>query len=147
MRKRKKTTTRKRKSTLGRYKSSLEKTTADLLSDAGVKFTYEEEEFYVMDSFRYEGPYFKMTPKGKDLRDRSNSVVLPIKYTPDFCAPDLSWVIEVKGYLPSHHDFPMRWKLFMKHLLETCTGKPPALFLVKNRQQAERAIEEIKKLK
>lgn len=147
MRKRKKTTTRKRKSTLGRYKSSLEKTTADLLSDAGVKFTYEEEEFYVMDSFRYEGPYFKMTPKGKDLRDRSNSVVLPIKYTPDFCAPDLSWVIEVKGYLPSHHDFPMRWKLFMKHLLETCTGKPPALFLVKNRQQVERAIEEIKKLK
>lgn len=147
MRKRKKTTTRKRKSTLGRYKSSLEKTTADLLSDAGVKFTYEEEEFYVMDSFRYEGPYFKMTPKGKDLRDRSNSVVLPIKYTPDFCAPDLSWVIEVKGYLPSHHDFPMRWKLFMKHLLETCTGNPPALFLVKNRQQVEHAIEEIKKLK
>ena len=148
MKRQRKTTTRKRKtSKLGRYKSSLEKTTADLLSEAGIKFAYEEDEFVIQDSFKYEGKYFKMTPKGKVLRDRSNSVVLPIKYTPDFCAPDLSWVIEVKGYLPSHHDFPMRWKIFMKHLLDTCTGKPPALFLVKNRQQVERAIEEIKKIK
>ena len=147
MRKQRRQTTRKRKSKLGRYKSTLEKTTADLLSDAGIDITYEEDEFVIQDSFKYEGKYFKMTPKGKDLRDRSNAVVLPIKYTPDFCAPDLSWVIEVKGYLPSHHDFPMRWKIFMKHLLDTCTGKPPALFLVKNRQQVERAIEEIKKLK
>jgi hypothetical protein len=146
VRKQKKQTTRKRKSKLGRYKSSLEKTTADLLSDAGIKFTYEEDEFVIQDPFRYEAPYFKMTPKGKDLRDRTNSVVLPIKYTPDFCAPDLSWVIEVKGYLPSHHDFPMRWKIFMKHMIETCEGEPPALFLVKNRQQVEKAIEVIKNL-
>ena len=147
MKRQRKTTTRRRKSKLGRYKSSLEKTTADLLSDAGIKFAYEEDEFVIQDAFRYEGKYFKMTPKGKVLRDRSNAVVLPIKYTPDFCAPDLSWVIEVKGYLPSHHDFPMRWKIFMKHLMETCDGKPPALFLVKNRQQVEKAIEEIKKLR
>ena len=147
MRKQRRQTTRKRKSKLGRYKSTLEKTTADLLSDAGIKFAYEEDEFVIQDSFRYQGKYFKMTPKGKDLRDRSNAVVLPIKYTPDFCALDLSWIIEVKGYLPSHHDFPMRWKIFMNYLSNTCDGKPPALFLVKNRQQVERAIEEIKKLK
>ncbi len=145
--KRQRKTTRKRKSKLGRYKSSLEKTTADLLSEAGIKFVYEEDEFVIQEAFKYKGKYFKMTPKGKVLRDRSNAVVLPIKYTPDFCAPDLSWIIEVKGYLPSHHDFPMRWKIFMKHMMETCEGKPPALFLVKNRQQVDQAIEEIKKIK
>ncbi len=85
-----------------------------------------------------------MTAKKKDLSDRSNSVVLPIRYTPDFVAKDRSWIIETKGYTPSHHDFPMRWKLFLKHVTEL--GEPlPMLFICKNRQQIQQAIEIIKK--
>ena len=134
-----------KKKNLGKYKSGLEKTCADLLAESGIKFAYETEEFVLVDKFRYDGTYFKMTAKGKDLSDRSNAIVLPIRYTPDFLALDGSWIIETKGYTPSHHDFPMRWKLFLRHLMDL--GKPvPALFICKNRHQIAQAIEVIKKL-
>ena len=147
--KRSKNGTPKRKSAkkknLGKYKSGLEKTCADLLAESGIKFAYETEEFVLVDKFRYDGIYFKMTAKGKDLSDRSNAIVLPIRYTPDFLALDGSWIIETKGYTPSHHDFPMRWKLFLRHLMDL--DKPvPALFICKNRHQIAQAIEVIKKL-
>ncbi len=147
MKRRKAGTTRRKsakKRNLGRYKSNLEKTCADLLSESGLSFDYEEVEYTLVDKFRYEGVYHKMTAKKKDLSDRSNSVVLPIRYTPDFVAKDRSWIIETKGYTPSHHDFPMRWKLFLKHVTEL--GEPlPMLFICKNRQQIQQAIEIIKK--
>tara|TARA_B110000483_G_C18198674_1_gene544226 strand:+ start:2348 stop:2839 length:492 start_codon:yes stop_codon:yes gene_type:complete len=134
-----------KKRNLGKYKSGLEKTCADLLRESGIKFAYETEEFVLVDKFRYDGTYFKMTAKGKDLSDRSNAIVLPIRYTPDFLALDGSWIIETKGYTPSHHDFPMRWKLFLRHLMDL--DKPaPALFICKNRHQIAQAIEVIKKL-
>lgn len=141
MKRRRRNTSKKRD--LGKYKSALEKACADSLAESGLSFTYEETEYIIVDKFKYEGVYHKMTPKGKDLRDRSGAVVLPIKYTPDFVATDGSWIIETKGYTPSHHDFPMRWKLFLKHLSEL--GKPlPSLFICRNKQQIDQAIEIIK---
>jgi len=139
------TTRRKsaRKRQLGKYKSGLEKTCADLLSESGLSFDYEEREYVLVDSFNYEATYWKMTAKKKELTDRTGRVVLPIKYTPDFVAKDESWIIETKGYTPSHHDFPMRWKLFLKYLSER--EEPlPSLFICRNRQQIEEAIEIIK---
>lgn len=132
-----------RKRNLGKYKSGLEKTCADLLAESGLSFDYEEHEFVLVDSFRYEQTYFKMTAKGKDMTDRTGKIVLPIKYTPDFVAKDGSWIIETKGYTPSHHDFPMRWKLFLKYLVES-GGDMPMLFICRNRQQIEQAIDIIK---
>jgi len=145
--KRKRGQTSKRKTAkkreLGRYKSGLEKTCADLLAESGIPFAYEEHEYTLMEKFRYEGTYWKMTSKNKEMSDRSNSVALPIRYKPDFVAKDESWIIETKGFLHSHHDFPMRWKLFMKYLTEL--GKPlPMLFICKNRQQIEHAVSIIK---
>lgn len=134
-----------KKRNLGKYKSGLEKTCADLLAESGLKFSYEDHEYVLMDKFRYSGTYLKMTAKAKDLSDRSNKVVLPIKYTPDFVGPDEGWIIETKGYTPSHHDFPMRWKLFLHYLIDS--GEPfPALFICKNKRQIEEAIEKIKEL-
>ena len=145
--KRKKQLTQKRKSLkkrqLGKYKSGLELDAAKLLSESGLSFLYEEVEYCLVDKFRYEGVYHKMTPKYRELRDRSNSIVLPIKYTPDFIAKDFSWIIETKGYIPSHHDFPMRWKLFLKHLSDTCE-EMPMVFICKNKGQIEQAIKIIK---
>jgi len=146
--KRRKPGTTKRKSAkkrnLGRYKSNLEKTCADLLAESGLPFDYEEVEYVLVDKFRYEGVYYKMTPKSKEMLDKTNSIVLPIKYTPDFVAKDRTWIIETKGYTPSHHDFPMRWKLFLKYLHEL--GEPlPKLFICKNRHQIQQAIEILKK--
>lgn len=146
MKRQKQGTTRRksaRKRQLGKYKSGLEKTCADLLSESGLSFDYEEREYVLVDSFKYEATYWKMTAKKKELTDRTGRVVLPIKYTPDFVAKDGSWIIETKGYTPSHHDFPMRWKLFLKYLSER--EEPlPSLFICRNRQQIEEAISIIK---
>jgi len=146
MKRRKAGTTRRKsakKRQLGKYKSGLEKSCADLLRESKLPFNYEEKEYVLVDKFRFEGVYHKMTAKKKTLSDRSNSMVLPIRYTPDFVAKDGSWIIETKGYTPSHHDFPMRWKLFLKHLVEL--DEPlPMLFICKNTQQVVEAIEIIK---
>ncbi len=146
MKRRKAGTTRRKsakKRQLGKYKSGLEKSCADLLRESKLPFNYEEKEYVLVDKFRFEGVYHKMTAKKKTLTDRSNSMVLPIRYTPDFVAKDGSWIIETKGYTPSHHDFPMRWKLFLKHLVEL--DEPlPMLFICKNTQQVVEAIEIIK---
>tara|TARA_R100000700_G_scaffold10439_6_gene15266 strand:+ start:6682 stop:7140 length:459 start_codon:yes stop_codon:yes gene_type:complete len=137
-----KTKTSKQKA-LGKYKSSLEKTCANLLAESGLPFAYEEQEYVLMDKFRYEGVYWKMTPKSKGLVDKTNKVVLPIKYTPDFVAKDGSWIIETKGFIHSHHDFPMRWKLFLRYLSDI--GSPlPKLFICRNKTQIQEAINIIK---
>jgi hypothetical protein len=87
--------------------------------------------------------YFKMTPKRKDMADRTGRVVLPIKYTPDFVGKDHKWIIETKGYLPSHHDFSMRWKLFLHYLVGIKSDY--ILFIARNSSQVDQAIQEIKK--
>lgn len=146
MKQRKQGTTKRKsakKKNLGRYKSGLEKTCANLLAESGIKFAYEETEFILFEGFRYEGVYHKMTAKKKELTDRSGKAVLPIKYTPDFMATDGSWVIETKGYLPSHHDFTMRWKLFLRFLAERDVPLPK-VFICRNRQQITQAIQIIK---
>jgi len=135
--------TNTKKRNLGRYKSSLEKTCADLLRDSGLDFEYESREYVVFEPFKYTGTYWKMTSKSKDMTNKSGKGVFPIKYTPDFVCPNETWIIETKGYNRSHHDFPMRWKLFMKHLMED-TISPPSLFICKNKAQIEYAIRIIK---
>jgi len=145
--KRRKAGTTKRKSAkkrqLGKYKSGLEKSCADLLREEKIEFDYEKLEYVLVEKFRHQGVYFKMTPKAKEMKDRTASVILPIKYTPDFVAKDRSWIIETKGYTPSHHDFTMRWKLFLKHLNDQ--DEPiPMLFICKNKQQVAEAIQIIK---
>jgi len=132
-----------KKKQLGRYASSLEKYCADQLKEYGLAFDYEERQYVLMDKFRFPNKYFKMTAKGKDMTDRTGSVVLPITYKPDFVGKDHDWIIETKGYLPSHHDFPMRWKLFMKNLTES--NSKTIIFLAKNSGQVDHAIQEILK--
>ena len=113
------------------------------MKEYGLAFDYEEETFELVDSFRFPNKYFKMTSKRKDMADRSGSVVLPITYTPDFVGKDHRWIIETKGYLPSHHDFPMRWKLFLRHLVGQDSNC--IVFLAKNSGQVDQAIQEILK--
>jgi|TARA_R100000482_G_scaffold124808_1_gene79164 hypothetical protein len=141
----KKTRTPKRKSArkrnLGRYKSSIEKYCADQLKEHGLAFDYEEETFELMEKFKFPNKYFKMTAKGKTMSDRTNSTILPITYTPDFVGRDYKWIIETKGYLPSHHDFTMRWKLFLRYLVGIDSDY--IVFLAKNSGQVDQAIQEI----
>ena len=140
--KRKKTSKPKKKS-LGKFKSSIEKYCSDKLRESGIAFSYEEKQFTLMDKFRFENKYFKMTSKRKDMSNRSNSIQQPIRYTPDFVCKNHTWIIETKGYLPSHHDFPMRWKLFLKYIMDNNLNYD--VYLAKNRRQVDQAISEIKK--
>lgn len=140
----KKKASRKRpskKKNLGRFKSALEKYCSDKLRESGVDFVYEQHTYELLPSFRYPHRYLKMTPKSKALIDRTNSVQQPIRYTPDFVAKDESWVIETKGFIPSHHDFPMRWKLFLKYLIDN--NKGCNVYIARNRQQVDEAISDI----
>ena len=86
-----------------------------------------------------------LKPARKDMADRTGSKQQPIRYTPDFVGKDQKWIIETKGYLPSHHDFPMRWKLFLKHIVDNNLGFD--VYLARNRQQVDQAIDEIIKSK
>ena len=143
MRKSKAGTKPRKKRNLGKFKSGIEKYCNDQLRQAGLDFYYEEKTYELMSGFRYPNRYLKMTAKKKDLSNRSNSMQLPIRYTPDFVAKDGSWIIETKGYLPSHHDFPMRWKLFLKHLVDN--DLDCAVYIAKNKHQVDQVIEDIRK--
>ena len=134
--KRNKRTSKSKKKQLGKYKSSIEKYCATQLREHGIPFSYEEKQFTLVESF-------KMTTKRKDMSDRSNSIQQPIRYTPDFVCKDSKWIIETKGYLPSHHDFPMRWKLFLKYIMDKEMNCE--VYLAKNKLQVDQAIREIKK--
>ena len=131
----------KSKKKLGRYATSIEKYCADQLKESGLAFDYEETTFELTPKFIFPHKYFKMTAKGKDMKDRTGSMVLPITYTPDFMGKKHNWIIETKGYLPSHHDFPMRWKLFLRHLLGL--EEDYIVFLAKNRGQVDHCIKDI----
>lgn len=79
------------------------------------------------------------------MSDRTASIQQPIRYTPDFVCKDNKWIIETKGYLPSHHDFPMRWKLFLNYIMKNDLGYD--VYLAKNKQQVDQAVIEILKSK
>ena len=120
-------------------KSALEAYCFDRLKDTKLNFEYEGETFYLMDGFRYAGVYHKMT-KGKDvMTNNTNRAVLGIRYTPDFVSHEHKFIIETKGYVHGQHTFPMRWKLFLRYLVERGMDDY-MLFIPKNRKQVDAAI-------
>lgn len=80
-----------------KYKSKLEAFFAKEMTFRGINFEYERLNFEIVEGFRYNGKKY-----------------LPITYTPDFSGA--GWVVEVKGY--ANELFPMRKKLFLKHLVD-----------------------------
>ena len=136
--KRKKSSNKKK---LGRYASAIEKYCEDKLKAHKLAFDYEQHSFELLPKFRYPNKYFKMTAKKKEMSDKTNAIVLPITYKPDFMGKKHNWVIETKGFLPSHHDFPMRWKLFLNHLVGL--EDDYIVFLAKNKGQVDHCIKEI----
>jgi len=127
-----------------KLKSTLETYCYDKLKEAKLQFGYESETFSLVDSFRYPGVYHKST-RGKDvLVDATNKVVLAIRYTPDFISHEHRFIIETKGYVPSQHTFPIRWKLFLRYL-ESNDMDDYMLFIPKNKKQVDQTIEIIKR--
>lgn len=121
------------------FASSLEAYCYERLKEAGLQFEYEGKKFELLPSAQYSGVYFKSVPKAKQMKSYQGKKVHPLTYTPDFFSSQHKFIIETKGYVPSQHTFPMRWKLFLHHLNENGMGDYK-LFLPRNQEQVRDMI-------
>ena len=126
-----------------KLKSRLEIYCYDKLKEAKLKFDYEPESFTLVDRFIYPGIYFKSTNKRADMMDYSGKIVRKMEYTPDFVSHEHKFIIETKGYQRTQHGFPLRWKLFLRQMVETGNGDY-MLFVPKNSKQVDKVIQIIK---
>lgn len=125
------------------FSSALEKYCYTKLEEAGLQFGYESDKFQVLPGTTYDGHYYSSSPKASDLVNKQGKKVLPVTYTPDFVSHTHKFIIETKGYVPSQHSFPLRWKLFIAHLQLHGMGDY-MLFLPKNKTQVDQTIKIIK---
>lgn len=136
---------KKKSKNLGKYASGLEKYCGDSLGKAGFKFIYEHQ-FVLMEGFKYPSPYFKSTPKSKELKDVSSRKILPITYKPDFYLPDHKVIIETKGWVRANDSFPLRWKIFMNYLVANDMDDH-SLFIPKNKKQVDEILNQLNRWK
>lgn len=129
---------KKKKKSYGIYKNGLEKYCGDSLKKNKYKFKYEEQ-FVLVEGFYYPSDQFKSVPKNKDLVNATGKKTLPIKYRPDFFLPDEKVFIETKGFVRANDSFPLRWKLFLKFLMDSGMSDH-AVFIPKNRSQVDEII-------
>lgn len=123
------------------FRSKLELFAYQKLEEAGIPVLYEKRKYVLQEGFRYEGPSFEHS-RSNGFVDNTTKV-RDITYTPDFVDPQETWIMEIKGF--ANDVFPIKWKMFKRHLLDKGTS-PPALFLPRNQQQVLEAIAEIQKL-
>ena len=121
------------------FKSNLELHCYKKLEEAKVPVKYEQETFTIFPAMVYplacyEGTTRKLYNKGSKIR--------PITYTPDFVDPKGKFIIETKGY--ANESFPLRWKLFKKHLKDN--NHHYVLFMPRNKKQVDEVVELIKQL-
>tara|TARA_R110002074_G_scaffold5185_2_gene25378 strand:- start:1340 stop:1780 length:441 start_codon:yes stop_codon:yes gene_type:complete len=121
------------------FQSNLELYCYKQLEEAEILVEYEAYTFTIFDALLYpqacyEGTNKKLYNKGSKIR--------PITYTPDFVDPKGKWIIETKGY--ANESFPLRWKLFKKHLKDN--NKQYVLFMPRNKKQVDEVVDLIKQL-
>ena len=121
------------------FQSLLEKRMYQLLHEEEIPVEYEEHSFTVFDAWVYPQACYEGTPK--KLYNKG-SKVRSITYTPDFVDPNGKWIIETKGY--ANESFPLRWKLFKRHLKENNLAY--VLFMPRNKTQCLEVLELIKQL-
>lgn len=120
------------------FASSLEAYTYTKLKEAGIEFEYEGKTFEVLPSFRFTSKYHQSTQGKKEMTDKTGKLVRAVTYTPDFVGD--GWVIETKGYVPSNHSFPLRFKMFLNLIKDDDID----VFVPKNQGQVDEVIKIIK---
>tara|TARA_R100000152_G_C6663613_1_gene101840 strand:- start:20 stop:454 length:435 start_codon:yes stop_codon:yes gene_type:complete len=144
MRKYKKTRSKVKNAVKNKYKgitfqSKLELVCYKELEAFNIPVEYEKTTFTIFDGLVYPQACYEGTPK---RLYNKGSKIRPITYTPDFVDPNGKWIIETKGY--ANESFPLRWKLFKKHLKDS--GHQYVLFMPRNKKQVLEVIDLIKQL-
>tara|TARA_R110000850_G_scaffold194150_1_gene320745 strand:+ start:316 stop:768 length:453 start_codon:yes stop_codon:yes gene_type:complete len=128
-----------------KFRSKLELFAYIKLEEAGIKALYEEKKYTLMEGFYFDSvsiePSTRAATRGQFMSNEYK--VRNITYTPDFVDPNGKWIIEVKGF--ANDTFPLKWKLFKKHLQEAGTDIP-ILYLPKNQGHVLKVIDMIKAL-
>ena len=119
------------------FKSNLELYCYKQLKEAKIKVKYEETTFTIFDAMIYPQACYEGTTK---KLYNNGSKIRPITYTPDFVDPKGKFIIETKGY--ANESFPLRWKLFKKHLKDN--NHHYVLFMPRNKKQVDEVVELIK---
>lgn len=117
-------------------RSVLEDTCFNLLTENDIPFDYEIFKAELNDSFEYchtEWSKKKIKIKCKNRK---------ITYTPDFSAPNLEYIIEVKGF--ETESFKIKWKLFKFYIAKNHLNTK--LYIVRNKYDIENCILELKEL-
>ena len=100
---------------------------------------YEGETFTLVESFSPGNEYWAHQSNGKgDFIRRDGKKVLGISYKPDFTSSD--YIIECKGR--PNESFPIRFKLFRKHLVEVKDLR--AVYVPKNQKDVDYMVKQIK---
>ena len=121
-----------------KFASGLERYMYQALKKNEIKTIYEGATFEIVEDFMFDNASYERTGNGKgEFKERGNKKILPIKYTPDFICPDYSYIIECKGR--ANESFPLRWKLFKRHLTENKIKK--TLYKPQNQKECDRTIE------
>lgn len=131
-----------------KFKSGLELFCYKELITAEIPFIYQPSSYTLVPSFKVEFKCYESI--GKIYRDENKKIVNSTKrfdlvdsvrgisYTPDFCCPEGTWIIETKGF--SNDAFPLRWKLFKQQL----SGWTGILMKPENQKEILKCIEIIK---
>jgi hypothetical protein len=127
-----------KKKSYGKYKNALEKYCGDSLKQKGHLFQYEPQ-YVLVGGFHYPSDHYKSVPKKSELVNVTGKKTLPIRYKPDFYLPEEKVFIETKGFVRSNDSFPLRWKLFLKYLIDSDMADH-AVFIPKNKKQVDEII-------
>ena len=118
------------------FASGLERYMYQALKKAKIKSKYEGKTYVLQEAFNFKVDSFERQSNGKgDMVNRGQKKILNIKYTPDFISD--SFIIECKGR--ANESFPLRWKLFKKHLVDNKLY--PRLYKPQNQKECDRTIE------
>ena len=119
------------------FASGLEKYMYMALRKAKIAALYEGETFELQQAFDFPFESYERTGNGKgEFTNRGNKKILNIKYTPDFVGKH--FIIETKGR--ANESFPMRWKLFKKHIAENKL-EPFTLYKPQNQKECDETIQ------
>ena len=125
-----------------KFASGLEKYMYVALKNANIHAVYEGATFVLQEDFIFNIDSYERQANGKgQMVNRGQKKIQNIKYTPDFVSD--SFIIECKGR--ANESFPLRWKMFKKHVKERIPHV--TLYKPQNQKECDAVIELIIKNK